>query len=210
MPITQLTPIQARVLGVLAEKEKTVPDAYPMSLNSLVTGCNQKTSRDPVMELSDADALTAIDELKNLHLVIESSGSRVTRYGHNIGRAMNLPTPATALIVTLMLRGPQTVAELRANSERLYRFADASSVEAFLEELSQRADFPLCKLLPRAPGAREARWAHLLCGEPEVAAVSSHSARADSSGLAERVTALEEEVARLAAIVARLAPDEAA
>jgi uncharacterized protein len=208
MTITQLTPVQARVVGVMVEKEKTVPDAYPLSLNALVTGCNQKTSRDPVMELSDADVLAALDELRSLHLVVDSSGSRVTRYGHNMGRVMGLPTPAIALVVTLILRGQQTVAELRTNSERLYRFADISSVEAFLEELSQRADFPLCKLLPRAPGAREARWAHLLCGEPEVSAVSS-SPRGDSSGLAERVTQLEEEVARLAAILARLAPDDA-
>ncbi|WP_345534148.1 YceH family protein [Viridibacterium curvum] len=213
MTTPQLDPVSARILGVLVEKEKTVPDSYPLSLNALQTGCNQKTSRHPVMDLSESQLLQTIDTLSDGVWIIASSGNRVTRYSHNIPRVLGIGAAATALLATLLLRGPQTAAELRANSERLYRFADVSSVEAFLEELSQRANGALVTLLPRAPGAREARWAHLLCGEPEVPAASSHSVRTDSSGLAERVTALEEEVARLAAIVARLAPaapDEAA
>jgi len=205
MPLLQLTPTEARVLAVLAEKEKTVPDSYPMSLNAIITGSNQKTSRDPVMEVSETDALQAIDSLKSHTLVLETFGNRVTRYGHNIGRVLNLPTPASAIIVTLMLRGHQTSAELRANSERLYRFADVSSIEAFLAELSERADGPLVKLMPRAPGAREARWAHLLCGEP-IASTHAPSA-APEGGLPGRVAALEEQVAQLSAQLARISSE---
>jgi len=202
MPLLQLTPTEARVVAVLAEKEKTVPDSYPMSLNAIMTGCNQKTSRDPVMEVTETEALNAIDSLKSHTLVLETFGNRVTRYGHNIGRVLNLPTPAMAIVVTLMLRGHQTAAELRANSERLYRFADVSSIEAFLEELSARADGALVKLMPRAPGAREARWAHLLSGTP---LVSEHAyAAPGEGGLAGRVAALEEQVARLSAELARI------
>ncbi|HSD40050.1 MAG TPA: YceH family protein [Rhodocyclaceae bacterium] len=205
MPLLQLTPTEARVLAVLAEKEKTVPDSYPMSLNAIITGCNQKTSRDPVMEVSETDALHAIDSLKSHTLILETFGNRVTRYGHNIGRVLNLPTPAAAIVVTLMLRGHQTSAELRANSERLYRFADVSSIEAFLAELAERADGALVKLMPRAPGAREARWAHLLSGEP---VASAHvPAAAPEGGLASRVTVLEEQVAQLSAQLARISSE---
>ena len=123
---------------------------------------------------------------------------------HNLARVHQLPTPSVAIVTTLVLRGPQTVAELRANCERLYRFADASSLEAFLEELSTRAANPLTVLLPRAPGARESRWAHLLCGMPEVSAEPAGAARASSSGLAAEVASLREEVMQLRAEVAEL------
>ncbi len=116
----------------------------------------------------------AVDALKALHLVVESSGSRVTRYEHNVGRVLGLPSQSVALLATLLLRGPQTSAELRANSERLHRFADISSVDGFLDELAQRSDDkggPLVLRLPRAPGAREARWAQLLCGEIDIGAL---------------------------------------
>ncbi len=162
-----LTPAEARVLGTLMEKARTVPDSYPLSLNSLVLGCNQKTSRDPYMELSDAQAQETLDALKLLSLVLEAAGSRVTRYEHNFQRAVGVPEQSAVLLGLLMLRGPQTVAELRTNSERWYKFADNSSVEAFLVELQERAEDkggPLVQLLPRAPGAREQRWAHLLSG----------------------------------------------
>jgi len=201
-----LTPLEARILGVLVEKEHTVPDTYPLSLNALTAGCNQKTSRDPVMDASDAEVLAAIEGLRDRVLVVESSGSRVTRYTHNIGRVLQVPSQSVALLTTLMLRGPQTVAELRANSERLHRFADASSVEAFLAELSERSAGALVRLLPRAPGARESRWAHLLCGEPVVtqAAAAPASSGSASNELATRVSQLESEVASLRAFVARL------
>jgi uncharacterized protein len=141
-----------------------VPDTYPLSLNALCAGCNQKTARLPVIEASDAEVLTAIDGLKALNLVFEVSGSRVLRYEHNMPRVLGLPGAAVALLTTLMLRGPQTAAELRANCERLHRFADVSSVEGFLDEMASKAP-PRVVLLARAPGAREPRWAQLLCGD---------------------------------------------
>ncbi len=155
-----LTPLEARVLAVLVEKESTVPDSYPLSANALTAGCNQKTARDPVMDVPEADVLAAVEELKGLSLVNSVSGSRVLRYEHNFARAVGVPGAAQALLAQLMLRGPQTTAELRQNTERLHRFADASSVEGFLDELAVREP-PLVVRLPKAPGAREARWAQL-------------------------------------------------
>ena len=159
-----LTPLEARVLGVLVEKQHTVPDTYPLSVNALTAGCNQKTARFPVIEATEAEVLTAVDGLKSLSLVFEGSGSRVVKFEHNMGRVLGVPGQAVALLTVLMLRGPQTAAELRLNCERLHRFADISSVEGFLEELATK-DPPRVVKLPRAPGSREARWAHLLCGE---------------------------------------------
>jgi uncharacterized protein YceH (UPF0502 family) len=170
----ELSLLEARVLGVLVEKAHTVPDSYPMSLNSLVAGCNQKTARDPVINATDAEVQGAVDSLKGLNLAFESSGSRVSRYEHNMGRAMGLPSQSVALLAVLMLRGPQTSAELRTSTERLHRFADVSSVDGFLIELAERTaekGGPLVLKLPRAPGAREARWAQLLCGAVDVSAM---------------------------------------
>jgi uncharacterized protein YceH (UPF0502 family) len=169
-----LTPLEARVLGVLVEKQATVPDTYPLSLNALVAGCNQKTARQPVIEATEAEVLTAVDGLKALSLVFEGSGARVVRYEHNMGRVLGVPGQAVALLSVLMLRGPQTAAELRLNCERLHRFADISSVEGFLDELATREPVRAVKL-SKAPGAREARWAHLLCGE----VADSHPAAGD-------------------------------
>ena len=166
-PVRILTPLEARVLGVLVEKQHTVPDTYPLSLNALVAGCNQKTARSPVIEATEAEVLVAVDSLKALSLVFEGSGSRVVRFEHNLGRRLGLPGQSVALLAVLMLRGPQTSAELRLNTERLHRFADISSVEGFLDELATREPVRVVKL-PRAPGEREARWAHLLCGEVAV------------------------------------------
>lgn len=161
---------ETRVLGVLVEKERTVPDTYPLSLNALVAGCNQKNNRDPVLELSEAEVQSAVDVLKRSTLVIESSGARVARYAHNLGRVLKVPSQAQALLAVLMLRGPQTAGELRIGAERLHRFADISSVEAFLEELATRPHAQggaLVVKLPRRPGERESRWAHLLNGPVE-------------------------------------------
>ncbi len=188
-----LSATEARVLGVLVEKQATVPDTYPLSLNALVAGCNQKTAREPVLALTDADVLEAVDSLKSLSLVFEVSGSRVVRFEHNMGRAMQLPGQAVALLTTLVLRGPQTAAELRLNADRLHHFADISSVEGFLDELATKAPARATKL-PRAPGAREARWAHLLCGgeaapaeaprvEAPMAVPANATAEAPSAGL---------------------------
>ncbi len=204
-----LTPLEARVLAVLVEKESTVPDSYPLSANALTSGCNQKTARDPVMDVSEAEVLATVEELKALHLVNTVSGSRVVRYEHNFARGMGVPGAAMALLTQLMLRGPQTAAELRQNTERLHRFADVSSVEGFLEELSEREQ-PMAIKLPRAPGAREARWAHLLCGP--VASVEQAAAAAvprDEEVALQKVelAALRAEVASLRSLVNRIAAE---
>jgi hypothetical protein len=205
-----LTPLEARVLGVLVEKQATVPDTYPLSLNALVAGCNQKTARHPVIEATEAEVLTAVDGLKSLSLVFEVSGARVVRYEHNMGRAMGVPGQAVALLAVLMLRGPQTAAELRLNCERLHRFADISSVEGFLVELAAK-DPPRALKLARAPGAREARWAHLLCGEvteaPAAAAAGGEGgvAMGELAALKAEVSRQAAELERLKALVQRLA-----
>ena len=215
---------EARVLGTLMEKARTVPDSYPLTLNTLVLGCNQKTTRDPVMNVSDAQAQEALDELKYLSLVHEASGGRTTRWEHNFQRGVGVPEQSVVLLGLLMLRGPQTAGELRINAERWYRFADISSVEAFLDELQERSDEkggPLVVQLPRAPGAREQRWAHLLCGPVDASALLGNapsSASAGSPALQARVESLEAQVATLQATVQRLcaelgvepAPGEAA
>jgi len=209
----ELSLLEARVLGVLIEKAHTVPDSYPLSLNSLVSGCNQKTTRDPVMNATEAEVQVAADALKALHLVFESSGSRVTRYEHNMARAMALPSQSVAVLAVLMLRGPQTSSELRANCDRLHRFADVSSVEAFLDELAARSEEkggPLVMKLPRAPGAREARWTHLLCGAVDVSAmpVAAQSedfvAASELASLKSQQLSMQRELDELRALVDKL------
>ena len=162
---------------MLCEKQHTVPDTYPLSLNALVAGCNQKTSRQPVIEVSEAEVQSAIDSLKGPALIIETSGGRVTRYAHNMERGLRLPSQSIALLTALMLRGPQTAGELRTNSERLHRFADISAVEGFLQELAERPEGAMVVELPRQPGARENRWAHLLSGVPAVEEISARRPR---------------------------------
>lgn len=211
MTVPALALLEARVLGVLIEKQHTVPDAYPLTLNALVAGCNQKTSRDPVLSVLDAEVQATLDRLVRLSLVVESSGGRVMRYEHNAQRVLALPKEAVALLATLMLRGPQTAAELRIHSDRLHRFADISSVEGYLNELAARAAGALVIELPRQPGARETRWAHLLSGPPQV--LSGPSVESDSSelvalsevvALRNDVTSLQDQVAALQAVVAKL------
>jgi len=213
MTLPALSLLETRVLGVLVEKQHTVPDTYPLSLNALVAGCNQKTSRDPVINASEADVQETVDRLRGLSLVVESSGGRVMRYAHNIDRVLAVPSQSVALLATLMLRGPQTAAELRVNAERLHRFADVSAAEGFLRELAERAAGALVVLLPRQPGAREARWAHLLSGAPAVesapdtpAAEGAGDALAagEIAALKANVMQLQEEVAMLKAAVAKL------
>ncbi|POR12296.1 YceH family protein [Diaphorobacter sp. LR2014-1] len=206
-----LTAPQARVLATLLEKSRTVPDSYPLTLNSLLAGCNQKSSRDPVMQLTESEVQQALDDLRQQTLVLEIGGARVARWEHNFTRGVGVPDQSAALLGLLMLRGPQTAGELRINAERWHRFADISSVEAFLDELQSRSDDkggPLVTLLPRAPGAREPRWAHLLCGPVDASLVQTASLPAtrneEDGALAPRVQALEEEVATLRATVQRL------
>lgn len=212
MSLRPLSPVEARVLGTLMEKARTVPDTYPLTLNAVVSGCNQKTSREPLLQIDDAQARVALDALKGLSLVIESSGGRTARYEHNFQRVYGVPEQSAVLLGLLMLRGPQTAGELRINSERWYRFADISSVEAFLDELLERPEAkggPLVVRLARAPGAREPRWAHLLSGPVDLAqsAAAVEAAMPGTSDvvhLQARVEALEGEVAQLRATVARL------
>lgn len=201
-PLPSLSPIEARILGVLVEKEKITPDAYPLTLNSLVAGCNQKTSRDPVMDLSESELQSALEELRSRSLVLENYGAsgRVLRYTQNFGKVYGLPQASVALLAVLALRGPQTVSELRANCERLYRFDDASSVEAYLDELATRGTGALSIKLPKQAGSREHRWAHCLCGEV-VLPVDSRSISRPSgpidADVEARLSRLEEEVTEL-------------
>ena len=208
-PALLLTPMEARVLATLMEKARTVPDSYPLSLNALTLGCNQKTTRDPVMNLSDAEVLEALANLKERNLVRENSGSRVTRFEHNFQRGIGVPEQSAVLLGVLMLRGPQTAAELRLNTERWYKFADISSVEGFLEELQDRSiekGGALVVKLAKAPGAREQRWAHLLCGPVDMAPMAALRSLDRDSGVdtGERIERLEAEVAALRETVQRL------
>ena len=195
---------ETRVLGTLVEKHRTVPDTYPLSLNALAAGCNQKTSRQPVLDLGEAEILQALDTLKDAGLAVEVSGSRVVRFEHRLEKVLGVPSQASALLTVLMLRGPQTAGELRLNCERLHRFADISSVEAFLEELAGKA---LVVELPRLPGSRENRWSHLLSGQPAVEAHAASGTRIGNQEIDElknRVSALESEVGELRAQLAEL------
>ncbi|MFZ5482715.1 MAG: YceH family protein [Pseudomonadota bacterium] len=202
MSLAPLSLVEARILGVLVEKAKTTPDAYPLTLNGLTAGCNQKTSREPVLNLAESELLAGLDALRQRLLVIESYGAsgRVLRYAHNFAKVYDLPGAAVDLLAVLMLRGAQTASELRANCERLHRFADASAVEAYLEELAARP-VPLTRRLPRLPGTREQRWVHLLCGEPELPEAGAVAViPPDPDRLAQleaRIAALEIEVDRL-------------
>ena len=213
MTIPVLSLLETRVLGVLAEKQHTVPDTYPLTLNALVSGCNQKTSRHPVIEATESEVLGAIDGLRALSLVIESSGGRVARYEHNLGRVLQIPSQSAALLTVLMLRGPQTAGELRIGCERLYRFSDISSVEAFLAELAARPGGPLVVEMSRLPGARENRWAHLLSGAPAAEATlpdmraGGEVALGEVAALRANVARLDAEVAALKALVSRICTD---
>lgn len=214
MNLPALSLLETRVLGVLVEKRHTVPDTYPLTLNALVAGCNQKSSRDPVLDAREADVQGAVDHLRQWSLVVESSGGRTMRYAENAGKVLGLPSESVALIATLMLRGPQTPAELRQNCERLHRFADVSSVEAYLDELTRRAGGPFVAELARQPGRREARWTHLLSGPPQEAAPAGSAAHAaaptadvapgELAALRRNVDDLLREVADLRARLTRL------
>lgn len=210
MSLPPLTLLETRVLGVLVEKQRTVPDTYPLTLNALVAGCTQKTSREPVIEATEGQVQEAIDHLRTLSLVVESSGGRVMRYSQNVARVLAVPTESVALLATLMLRGPQTPAEIRQNAERLHRFADVSSVEAYLAELSARRDGALVVELSRAPGARETRWMHMLSGEPALERAQPSSLGEDELRSADLVTlrrdvdAMRSEVAELRSLLGRV------
>ncbi|HUX90999.1 MAG TPA: YceH family protein [Gallionellaceae bacterium] len=203
LPVLSL--LETRVLGVLAEKQRTVPDSYPLTLNSLVSGCNQKSSRDPVIEATEAEVQATLDRLRSLSLIVETSGGRAAHYGHNIERVLHIPAQSTALLTMLMLRGPQTAGELRINCERLHKFADISSVESFLAEFAERTEGGLVMELPRQPGARENRWMHLLSGAPAIEERTSASATLATPDITVgEIAALKANVAKLEAEVSEL------
>jgi uncharacterized protein YceH (UPF0502 family) len=207
-----LTPAQARVLGALVEKEVTTPDYYPLSLNALINACNQRSNREPVMNLDEDDVRQALHglEAKGLAGRARNADGRVTKYEHWFGEALNFSRAETALLCLLLLRGPQTPGELRGRTERLHSFEEIADVLAGIQKLMDREP-PLAAVLPRQPGTKEARYAHLLSGPVEsVQMVSatepahSHEAGPDAGGIQERVESLETAVDELRQQIAAL------
>jgi uncharacterized protein YceH (UPF0502 family) len=204
-----LDPVQLRVLGCLLEKQRTTPDQYPLSLNALRLACNQATNREPVLDLDESTVREAVQRLGTIgwSRLASGPGSRTAKYRQLFDEALGLLPSETALLAVLMLRGPQTAAELRARSERLHRFASAPDVEAALERLAERE---LVQRQDRRPGTREERWTHLLGEEaedaPEPAAPSSEDRSA--STLDERLTRVEEKLAQLERALAPRDPDQ--
>jgi uncharacterized protein YceH (UPF0502 family) len=201
-----LTDLQQRVLGALAEKEATVPDTYPMTLRGLQTACNQKNNREPVTDHAEGDIQVALDELKARHLVrfvYASHGARSTKYRHVLDEQLGLDAAELALVTVLLLRGPQTLNELRMRTERAHAFSGNDEVAAVLESLAARSE-PVVVHLPRQPGQKETRWAHLLGDGPDERAAAASpvpAASAAPAGLEARVAELEERVAALEALL---------
>ncbi len=201
----QLNAIEARLIGSLLEKERTTPEQYPLSLNALTNACNQKSSRDPVMDLDESTVQETLDALVRRGLVMNKSGfgSRVTKYQHRFCNTefgtLKLTDGEIAVICVLLLRGPQTPGELRTRAERLHRFNDVQEVESTLEHLKQRDDGPFVTRLPREPGKREARYAHLFSGavSAEETATAASQVDADSGAVSERIERLEAAVEAL-------------
>jgi len=196
---------EVRVLGALIEKEITTPDYYPLSLNALVNACNQKSNRYPVMALDEGAVRGALDALnqKGLAGATSTAESRVTKFEHRIQEVFNFTRGETALLCELMLRGPQTVGELRSRAERMHRFLDLESLEATLQKLAEREP-PLVKKLPRAPGTKEPRYAHLLAGDQPEWIAAAPDAATVATRPDDRVTILESEVAELREQIAAL------
>ncbi|WP_395340217.1 YceH family protein [Ningiella sp. W23] len=185
--LIQLSPAQARVIGVLIEKEITTPDQYPLSLNALMLGCNQKSSREPIMQLSENDVQNILDELRDKNLLFEhqGSGSRVVKYKHRFCNtefsSLKFTPQQLGIICVLLLRGPQTPGELRTRASRLAEFANVTEVETTLHELSHFNGETLISKLEREPGKRESRYAHLFCGDIVLAPASKNVSELDSS-----------------------------
>ena len=193
------------MLGCLLEKQQTTPEYYPLTLNALAAACNQKSNRDPVMELEGADVRGALERLRAEVLVWPVEGTRAERWEHNLDRSWELEPPGKALVTVLLLRGPQTPGELRSRCERLHPFGSVGEVEAALGRLAAGPE-PLVAELPRGAGQKESRWAHLVAGAPPERADPAPAPRASAAaGLAERVGILEQRLAELAAQVSRLA-----
>ena len=215
-----LTGAALRVLGSLVEKERTTPEYYPLSVNALMNACNQKSNRDPVMSLTEADVMLALDELRGAGLAVRSAdGGRVSRYGHNLIGKLQVSVAETALLAELLLRGPQTVGELRTRAERMSHFADPGEIDAALTHLAEHEP-PLVMKLPRQPGRKESRWQQLLGaaspaeeggdGEQQMVEAVHRDRPAPQSGAqsgeqsGDRMARLEEEVTGLRAEVERI------
>lgn len=199
----ELTPVEARVLGALLEKEMTTPEYYPLTLNALVNACNQKNNRDPITAYAEAEVSGALADLRAKGLLLELSGvgHRVPKYSQRLMERLNLGRREHALLCELLLRGPQTLGELRARAERIHAFSDLEEIESCLCRLAERQEGALVRRMPRQAGTKEERWAQLLGGQPtwpEEAAVAAPTPRGD------RVAALEEQIVGLRAEVAAL------
>jgi len=197
-----LTTEEARVLGALSEKDMVTPEYYPMSLNALTNACNQKTNREPVTAFDDLTVRDALNLLRDRGLAafVSEAGSRVEKYRHKLAEKFNFTRGEQAILTVLLLRGPQTAAELRERTSRMAPLDDLETVTHTLEKLATREPEPLARLLPRAPGTKEPRWAQLLCGEPEFHAhAEPENAASPSFGLQERVSQLEREISQLRA-----------
>jgi uncharacterized protein YceH (UPF0502 family) len=210
-----LSPHQLRVLGSLIEKEITTPENYPLSLNALLNACNQRSSRDPVLDLTDEEVRQALHSLEDLALVTSVRDARVPKYEHRIRTILNLRRDETAVLCLLILRGPQTPGELRGRADRLYTFDDLGTVQSTLERLAARTTTdeagnqttgPLTTILPRQPGSREARYAHLLGAPPDLSPAQHDRPEASISNpsTAQRIVQLEAEVATLIAALQTL------
>lgn len=200
----ELTATEARVIGCLLEKQVTTPEQYPLSVNGVVTACNQKTNREPVMNLSEHEVQEQLDNLVKRHFLrtVSGFGNRVTKYEQRFCNSefgnLKLSPAEVALVTTLLLRGAQTPGELRSRASRMYEFSDMAEVDATLEQLATREDGPYVVRLAREPGKRESRFMHLFCGEVDEQALASDAGVSAASGdLLARVEALEGEVAEL-------------
>ena len=196
----RLSPTEARILGCLIEKEATTPEQYPLTENAIVVASNQKTNREPVMELNPGEVGHALRQLEPRQLVRSVHGARAQRYEHRMDKAYSLTAQQQALLGVLLLRGPQTLNELQTRSERMARFNDLEDLRHALERLAER-DAPLVVRLPKAPGQREERWAHLLCGPVDVSAYASIERPAprgaEAGALESRLEALEARIEAL-------------
>jgi uncharacterized protein len=193
--IPELNPVEARILGSLIEKDLTTPEYYPLSLNALLNACNQKSSRDPVVNFDESTVEQGCDSLRAKGLVLVHTGSRATKYSHRLSERLNLGRRELPLLCVLMLRGPQTLGELRTRCERMREFNDLDEVERALLHLADLESGAMTKRMPPQPGMKEQRWAHLLCGEPPPDAAAAPLPIQD--GRPDRVALLENEVAAL-------------
>jgi uncharacterized protein YceH (UPF0502 family) len=194
-----LDPVEVRILGSLAEKQLSTPEYYPLTVNALLAACNQKSNREPVMELSENEVQRALDRLQDEKLVWKVMGGRAVRYDHNLDALWHIDRPAKALLTLLFLRGPQTAGEMRGRSDRLHSFESVAEAESKLQEMASHPE-PLVRQLPRRPGQKEERWAHLAGGAVvETEQVSESAATETREPLSARVLRLEEQMAELSA-----------